>query len=65
MDAVLSRVGLVRRMAAQQSVYPGKLRRGEKSRTVGMPSAHALGLGDGRLTLPRPMGAFLGDVSEL
>jgi hypothetical protein len=40
---------------AQQSVQ----------RMAGMPSAHALGLGDGRLKLPRPIGAFFGVVSEL
>jgi len=32
---------------------------------AGMPSAHALGLGDGRLTLPRPICAFFEVVSEL
>ena len=31
---------------------------GRVSRTAGMPSAHALGLGDVRLKLTRPMGAF-------
>jgi hypothetical protein len=52
-------------MVAQHSVHPANERRGKKSRTAGMPSAHALGLGDGRLTLPRPMSAFLEVGSEL
>jgi len=30
-----------------------------------MPSAHALGLGDVRLKLTRPIGAFFGSCSEL